>query len=81
MTMAYEIPELSIYDFYDELTALLQCCDAHKADIASALVSAAVALAAADGCDSEMQRVNIERFAARAIGKLLEFSALAGIVH
>jgi len=79
--MANETPELSIYEFYDELTALLLRCDAHKADVASALVSAAVALAAADGCDPEMQRVNIESFAASAIGKLRQFSASAGIVH
>ena len=79
--MANETHPISIYEFYDELTALLLCCDAHKADIASALVSVAVALAAADGCDSEMQRVNIERFAAAAIGKLRYFSSSAGVVH
>jgi len=79
--MTSETPLTSIHEFHDELAALVLSCDAHKADLAADLVAVAVALAAADGCDPEMQRVNIERFAAEAIAKLLQFSASAGIVH
>ena len=79
--MANETPLASIYEFHDELAALVMRSDAHKADLAADLVAVAVALAASDGCDPEMQRVNIEWFAAKAIAKLLQFSASAGIVH
>ena len=79
--MANKTPMSNIYAFHDELAALLMRCDLHKPDIASVLVSAAVALAAADGCDSELQRLSIEKFAANAIVKLRGFSQSAGTVH
>jgi hypothetical protein len=79
--MANKTPISSIYEFHDELATLLMRCDLHTPDIASVLVSNAVALAAADGCDSELQRTSIEKFAANAIVKLRSFSQSAGIVH
>ncbi len=72
--MANKNPMSNIYEFHDALTALLERCDLHKPDVASVLVSAAVALAAADGCCPELQRTSIEKFAASAIVKLLRLS-------
>jgi hypothetical protein len=42
--MANKTPMNSIYEFHDELIALLVRCDLHKPDVASALVAAAVGL-------------------------------------
>ncbi len=79
--MANKTPMNSIYEFHDELIALLVRYDLHKPDVASTLVSAAVALAAADGCDPELQRASIEKFAASAIVKLLRLSDSAETFH
>ncbi len=79
--MANKTPMNSIYEFHDELIALLVRCDLHKPDVASALVFAAVGLAALDGCDPELQRTSIEMFAANAITKLLRRSDSAETVH
>jgi hypothetical protein len=79
--MANKAPMNSIDEFHDELIALLVRCDLHKPDVASALVFAAVGLAAIDGCDPDLQRTSIEMFAANAIAKLLRRSDSAEIVH
>ncbi len=79
--MANKAPMNSIDEFHDELIALLVRCDLHKPDVASALVFAAVGLAALDGCDPDLQRTSIEMFAANAIAKLLRRSDSAETVH
>ncbi len=79
--MTNETPVNSIYEFHDELIALLVRYDLHKPDVAAALVSAAVGLAALDGCDPELQRASIEKFAAYAIVKLLLRGDSAEIFH
>ena len=79
--MANKTPMNSIYEFHDELIALLVRCDLHKPDVASALVAAAVGLAALDGCDPELQRASIETFAANAIVKLLRHGDSADTLH
>ncbi len=79
--MANKTPMNSIYEFHDELIALLVRCDLHKPDVASALVFAAVGLAALDGCDPELQLASIEKFAANAIAKLLRRGDSAETLH
>ncbi len=72
--MTDENPLSNIYEFNDELEALLKRCDLYAWDTAAALVSAAVILAAADGCDPYEQERSIARFAEHAIARLIHLS-------
>ena len=71
----------NIYEFNDELEALLKSCDVDSWDVAAALVAAAVVLAARNGCDPIEQEESILGFAENAIVRLIHLSEFEQTRH
>ena len=79
--MTDETPISNIHEFNDELEALMKICDIDSCDVAAALVSAAVIIAARNGCDSYQQRQSIVMLAEHAIGRLVQLNEFESIKH
>ena len=71
----------NIYEFNDELESLLKSCDLDSWDVAAALVSAAVVLAARNGCDPFEQESSILGFAEHAIARLIHLNEFEQTRH
>ena len=76
-----EIQVSNIYEFSDELEALLKRTDLDAWDVAAALVSAAVVLTARIGCDPYEQERSIAGFAENAIVGLIRLNEFEETRH
>lgn len=71
----------NIYEFNDELEALLKRCDSSAWDVAAALVAAAVILVSRSGYDPYEQERSIVGFAEHAIARLIRLNELEETRH
>jgi tellurite resistance protein len=71
----------NLNDFNYELAMLLHRSELHKPEVAAALVTMAVMLAASDGCDPVEQGEAIFGFVERAISRLADLTDPEQVRH